>query len=166
MPYTVTSDPHLHPWPPSKASHRTLPLPPNPYDLYSGSKQAFAYNSGPPTPPPTSEMNGLPYPGQRGPEISYPVRTQIPIAQPTSNAYKESAGSSNTYIKSSPPGISNLVQAEPQGRQSPSHGLTITSAFKLPSSIKAPQASLPQLAAEVRSPNETWWHGSETDMKR
>jgi hypothetical protein len=53
------------------------------------------------------------------------------------------------YIKSSPPGISNLVQGEPQGRQSPSHSSTITTAFKLPSSIKAPQSNLPQLAAEV-----------------
>jgi hypothetical protein len=153
LPHAVTSDPHLHPWLPSKASRRTLPLPSNTYEPYPVSKQAFAYNTGPPTPPSTSDMNmnGLPYSGQRRQEISYPVRTQFPPAQAASNTYKEPVDSSSTYIKSSPPGISNLVQAEPQGRQSPSHSNTITSAFRLPSSIKAPQASLPQLAAEVSS---------------
>lgn len=149
MPHAVTSDSHHYLWP-SKASHRTLPLPSNAYDPYAVSKQAFTYNNGPPTPPSTKEMNGLPYLGRRGQEISYPVRIQNPVAQAVLGTDRGSVESSATYIKSSPPGISNLVSGEPQGRQSPSHNSTITSAFKLPSSIKAPQANLPQLAAEVR----------------
>jgi hypothetical protein len=97
-------------------------------------------------------MNGLPYPlQQRAHEVSYPVRSHVVAPQPVVNWNTKPVESTTAgkFIKSSPPGISNLVQGEPQGRQSPSNNTAVTAAFKLPSSIKAPQANLPQLAAEV-----------------
>ena len=156
IPHAFTSDSHLLPWPQRAApSSRTLPLPQNTYDAsLAVSKQSFVYNQGPLTPPPsTVDMNGLPYPAQqRAQEVSYPVRPHIPAQHVASNGYQSAAVEApapEKYIRSSPPGISNLVQGEPQGRQSPSHNNAITAAFKLPSSIKAPQSNLPQLAAEV-----------------
>ena len=163
-----SSDSHLLQWPRATIAHRTLPLPQNAYETAPSiplSKQAFIYNHGPPTPPPsTSEMNGLPYPAQhhhhlqqqRAHEVSYPVRTNLPVPQAAVKPNKKPVQSTEeTYIKSSPPGISNLVQGEPTGRQSPSHSNGVTKAFKLPSSINAPQVDLPTLAAEVSWPSDT-----------
>ena len=153
MPHAVTSDSHLLPWPRAPISHRTLPLPSNAYE--SAATKQVSYQTGPPTPPATQEM---PYslPQLSHHEVSYPVRPHVPASQSVVSSQKKPVESTTEkYIKSSPPGISNLVQGEPQGRQSPSHSSAITAAFKLPSSINAPQASLPQLAAEVRN-GEEW----------
>lgn len=148
MPHITTSDSHLLPW----SRYRTLPLPQTGYG--SGPAKSFSLSPGPLTPPPsTFEMNGLPYPiQQRAQETSYPVRTHVPVVQSVPSSYEKAVQvTTEKYIKSSPPGISNLIQGEPEGRQSPSHNSVITTAFKLPSSINAPQANLPQLAAEASS---------------
>ncbi|KIW03488.1 uncharacterized protein PV09_05255 [Verruconis gallopava] len=167
MPHAVASETHLQPWPYSKASHRTLPLPPSTYEQQQQqpvSKQAFLYNNGPPTPPLTSDMNGLAQSAHRGHQLSYPVRTQVPATHAAATAAQESLPqASNAYIKSSTPGISNLAQAEPHGRQSPSHINTISTAFRLPSSIQAPQANLPQLAAETAC---LFWFESSATIAR
>lgn len=152
MPHVATSDSHLHPWTPTTVAQRTLPPPPT-FDPYH--KNAFGYNNGPPTPPPTTEMNGLPplpIHGQRPQEMSYPVRLHAPSQAPASMygaGPVPTTSNSNVYLKSSPPTITTLAQAEPDERSSPSNTHISSPAFKLPSTIKVPQENLPQLAAEV-----------------
>jgi hypothetical protein len=165
MPHLLQDPPSWNPWPSSTKDApipRILPPLSSYLDAHPPQRQSYSISSGPLTPPPTSQMNGnssrqLPMlqSGQRIDEINYPIRTQVPSINHPAPAYSYSATSSqsntaqnsvSTMKRSPPPSLSALVLSNPpESKKSPQ----IAPALKLPSTIRAPQASLPQLAAEV-----------------
>jgi hypothetical protein len=166
MPHSLFQDPpSFPPWPSSTKDApipRILPPPSSYLEAHPPQRQSYSIPGGPLTPPLTSQMNGtssrqLPMlqSGQRIDEVNYPIRTQVPsINQPTpSYSYSSTSSQSNTahnsvstMQRSPPPSLSALVLPNPpESKKSPQ----VVPALKLPSTIHAPQASLPQLAAEV-----------------
>lgn len=143
-----------------------LPPPPSSYlEEQVPPRQPFSFTGGPPTPPPTTQMTSyssrqLPdlHYTQNNPqaeEMSYPIRTQVPSINhpPPQYSYSSEPPQSNaaqnlmsTMQRSPPSTLSTLVLPVPtENKKSPQTGMTL----KLPSTIRAPQANLSQLAAEV-----------------
>lgn len=169
MPHSIYQDtPSFSSWSSSKDAPipRILPPPSSSYlEAQVPPRQSYSNPSGPLTPPPTSQMNGhlsrqlpnLQYIKHepQSSEMSYPIRTQVsPINHPApSYSYKPGSSQSNTAqnlmstMQRSPPStLSTLVLPVPtENKRSPQ----VAMALKLPSTIRAPQANLSQLAAEV-----------------
>jgi hypothetical protein len=140
----LLSEPSFPPWPStSKNIQRQLPPP-----------ASFAQI----TPPKTSEMStSSPYgyrPSHVSPEKKFPVRSQgsASQAQPSYPYYSKQP----VPTIRDPPTIQALVMPDPpERRKSPSSSSSsVAPALQLPDTIHAPQASLPQLAAEVGT--STW----------
>jgi hypothetical protein len=109
------------------------------------------------TPPKTSEMaTSSPYgyqPSHAATESRFPVRSQgCSVASQAQPSYPYYSKQPAPTIRD-PPTIQALVMPDPpERRKSPSSSSSsVAPALQLPETIHAPQASLPQLAAEVRT---------------
>lgn len=127
----------------SDPAYRLLPPP---------SSSSFTFNSGQLTPPPTSQMNGTSAyrPSKGSVDMRFPHGAQGSVSQTTSLPFYAKQPSTSTAR--SPLALSTLVMPDPPERRKSPAGSTSSSvapALQLPSSIHAPQTSLPQLAAEV-----------------
>lgn len=161
--------PSFSSWPSKDApAPRTLPHPPSYIEAQVQPRQPYSSGSGPLTPPPTTQMAS--YSSRQLPELhythhdskpdemSYPIRTQVPSINhpPAPYSYDSEPPQSNaaqnlmsTMQRSPPSTLSTLVLPVPtENKKSPQTGMTL----KLPNTIRAPQANLSQLAAEVCCP--------------
>jgi hypothetical protein len=109
------------------------------------------------TPPKTSEMStSSPYgyrPSHVSTETNFPVRSQgCGMPSQAQQSYPYYTKQPAPTIRE-PPTIQALVMPDPpERRKSPSSSSSsVAPALQLPETIHAPQASLPQLAAEVRT---------------
>ncbi|KAE9967552.1 hypothetical protein BLS_002810 [Venturia inaequalis] len=158
--------PSFSSWPSKDApAPRTLPPPPSYIEAQVQPRQPYSSGSGPLTPPPTTQMAS--YSSRQLPELhythhdskpdemSYPIRTQVPSINhpPAPYSYNSEPPQSDaaqnlmsTMQRSPPSTLSTLVLPVPtENKKSPQTGMTL----KLPNTIRAPQANLSQLAAEV-----------------